>query len=191
MQAIILTAGTEANSNSPRNSSSFCSSLPDHELSASFLLNSGFEGYLHGECHETGHVAGDYPLCAGIFGASRRPKRLFRGRAVERQAGVGRRDRQRPEGRLRLEPRDGLDKPSGEALSNWYTTEPKTNYSNDLYNAAGTGLLQAQMQALVDAATSPCSRVFLVPRRERHRQQHGGYATMDAYTNRFQACSPS
>ncbi len=77
---------------------------------------------------------------------------------------------------------------SGEALSNWYTTEPKTNYSNDLYNAAGTGLLQAQMQALVDAGDEPVFQGFFWFQGESDTGSNtAGYATMDAYTNRFQS----
>lgn len=76
---------------------------------------------------------------------------------------------------------------SGQALSNWFTTDPKVNYSNDLFTAAGTGVLQAQMQALVDAGDEPVFQGFFWFQGESDTGTNASnYATMDAYTNRFQ-----
>lgn len=74
----------------------------------------------------------------------------------------------------------------GEPLSNWYTTGTKINYSNDLFNAAGTGLLQSQIQAIKNAGDEPVLRGFFWFQGESDTGSNTtGYATMDAYTNRF------
>lgn len=72
----------------------------------------------------------------------------------------------------------------GEAMANWFTTAPAVNYSNDLFNAAGTGRLQAQIQAITNAGDQAVFRGFFWFQGE---SDTGSAATMDAYTNRFQA----
>lgn len=74
----------------------------------------------------------------------------------------------------------------GEPLANWYTTSGKINYSNDLFNAAGTGLLQSQIQAIKNAGDEPVLKGFFWFQGESDTGSNTtGYATMDAYTNRF------
>lgn len=73
---------------------------------------------------------------------------------------------------------------SGEGLANWFTTEGKANYSNDLFNAAGTGLLQTQIRAITNAGDQAVFQGFFWFQGE---TDTGSTASMDAYTNRFNA----
>jgi len=74
---------------------------------------------------------------------------------------------------------------SGEALSNWFTTQPRVNYSNDFFNAAGTGVLQSQIRALTNAGDQVVFRgIFWFQGESDTGTNAGAYATMDAYTNR-------
>jgi hypothetical protein len=73
---------------------------------------------------------------------------------------------------------------SGEPLANWFTTEAKANYSNDLFNAAGTGLLQTQIRAITNAGDHAVFQGFFWFQGE---SDTGSAATMEAYTNRFKA----
>jgi hypothetical protein len=76
---------------------------------------------------------------------------------------------------------------SGEPLSNWFTTAPKINYSNDLFNAGGTSVLQTRIQAITDAGDTAVFQGFFWFQGESDTGSNtAGYATMDAYTNRFQ-----
>lgn len=71
---------------------------------------------------------------------------------------------------------------SGEAMDRWFTTAPRVNYSNDLFNAYGTGLLQAQIHAITNAGdTAVFKGVFWF----QGEGDSGNYPAMDAYTNRF------
>ncbi len=71
---------------------------------------------------------------------------------------------------------------SGEAMDRWYTTAPRVNYSNDLFNASGTGLLQAQIHAITNAGDQAVFKgVFWF----QGEGDSGNYPAMDAYTNRF------
>ena len=70
---------------------------------------------------------------------------------------------------------------SGEGLANWFTTEPKINYSNDFYNASGTAVLQSQIRAITNAGDkAEFKGVFWF----QGETDTGSYASMDAYTNR-------
>lgn len=73
---------------------------------------------------------------------------------------------------------------SGEGLANWFTTGPNANYSNDLFNAAGTGLLQSRIHAITNAGDEVVFKGFFWFQGE---TDTGSYASMDAYTNRFRA----
>jgi len=71
---------------------------------------------------------------------------------------------------------------SGEWLERWFTTEPKANYSNDLFNVSGTGLLQAQIHAITNAGDKAVFKgVFWF----QGEGDTGNYSAMDAYTNRM------
>jgi hypothetical protein len=71
---------------------------------------------------------------------------------------------------------------SGEAMDRWFTTAPRANYSNDLFNASGTGLLQAQIHAITNAGDQAVFKgVFWF----QGEGDTGNYPAMDAYTNRF------
>ena len=70
---------------------------------------------------------------------------------------------------------------SGEGLANWFTTTPQVNYSNDFWNAAGTGVLQSQIRAITNAGDKVVFQgVFWF----QGETDTGSYASMDAYTNR-------
>jgi hypothetical protein len=73
---------------------------------------------------------------------------------------------------------------SGEGLANWFTSGPNANYSNDLFNAAGTGLLQSRIHAITNAGDEVVFKGFFWFQGE---TDTGSYASMDAYTNRFRA----
>ncbi len=73
---------------------------------------------------------------------------------------------------------------SGEAMDRWFTTLPRANYSNDFFNASGTGALQAQIQAITDAGDEAVFQGFFWFQGE---TDTGSTASMDAYTNRFSA----
>lgn len=59
---------------------------------------------------------------------------------------------------------------SGEGLANWFTTEAKANYSNDLFNAAGTGL-QTQIRAITNAGDQAVFQGSSGFRARRHGQR--------------------
>ena len=75
---------------------------------------------------------------------------------------------------------------SGQALANWYTTAPQANYSNDMWNASGTGLLQSQISSITNAGDQAVFRGFFWFQGESDTGSNtSAYAVMDAYTNRF------
>lgn len=71
---------------------------------------------------------------------------------------------------------------SGEAMDRWFTTSPRVNYSNDFFNASGTGALQAQIHALTNAGDQVVFKGFFWFQGE---SDTGSYASMDAYSSRF------
>jgi len=71
---------------------------------------------------------------------------------------------------------------SGEGLSNWFTTTPQANYSNDFWNAAGTGVLQSQIRAITNAGDKVVFQGIFWFQGE---TDTGSTASMDAYTNRI------
>jgi hypothetical protein len=71
---------------------------------------------------------------------------------------------------------------SGEAMDRWFTTSPRVNYSNDFFNASGTGALQAQIQAITNAGDQVVFKGFFWFQGE---SDTGSYASMDAYSSRF------
>jgi len=73
---------------------------------------------------------------------------------------------------------------SGEAMDRWFTTLPRVNYSNDFFNASGTGALEAQIQAITNAGDEAVFQGFFWFQGE---TDTGSTASMDAYTNRFSA----
>lgn len=70
---------------------------------------------------------------------------------------------------------------SGEGLANWFTTTPQANYSNDFYNASGTGVLQSQIRAITNAGDKVVFQGIFWFQGE---TDTGSYGSMDAYTNR-------
>ena len=75
---------------------------------------------------------------------------------------------------------------SGQAMANWFTTAPQINYSNDLWNTSGTGLLQSQIRAITNAGDQAVFRGFFWFQGESDTGSNtAAYAVMDAYTNRF------
>ena len=70
---------------------------------------------------------------------------------------------------------------SGEGLANWFTAEPKINYSNDFWNASGTGVLQSQIRAITNTGDKVVFQGIFWFQGE---TDTGSYASMDAYTNR-------
>ncbi len=70
---------------------------------------------------------------------------------------------------------------AGNALSQWFTTEPQVNYSNDFWNVAGTGILQSQIRAITNAGDVAVVKGIFWFQGE---SDTGSTATMDAYTNR-------
>jgi hypothetical protein len=73
---------------------------------------------------------------------------------------------------------------SGEPIGNWFTDAPKANYSNDLFNAQGTGLLQSRLAALAAAGDTAVFQGFFWFQGE---GDTGTPAAIDAWTNRFTA----
>ncbi len=75
---------------------------------------------------------------------------------------------------------------SGNAMSQWFTTVPQANYNTDFWNASGTGFLQTQIHSITQAGdTAVLQGVFWFQGEGDTASNAAGYATMDAYTNRF------
>ena len=75
---------------------------------------------------------------------------------------------------------------SGNAMSQWFTTVPQANYRTDFWNASGTGFLQTQIHAITNAGdTAVLQGIFWFQGEGDTASNAAGYATMDAYTNRF------
>lgn len=70
----------------------------------------------------------------------------------------------------------------GHWLQDWYTTEPQADYTNDFFNTAGTGHLQAQLQAIKAAGDDYVFNGFFWFQGE---GDTGDNATMDTYNGRF------
>jgi len=69
----------------------------------------------------------------------------------------------------------------GAGLSSWFTTTPQDNYTNDFWNASGTGALQSQIRAITNAGDVAVFQGIFWFQGE---TDTGSYASMDAYTNR-------
>ena len=70
---------------------------------------------------------------------------------------------------------------SGEGLANWFTTTAQADYTNDFWNAAGTGALQSQIRAITNAGDNVVFKGIFWFQGE---TDTGSYGSMDAYTNR-------
>ena len=71
---------------------------------------------------------------------------------------------------------------SGNAMSQWFTTVPQGNYTNDFFNSSGTGVLQTEIAAITNAGDEVDFKGFFWFQGE---SDTGSTNTMDAYPGRF------
>ena len=70
----------------------------------------------------------------------------------------------------------------GAPLYQWFLTEPNMHYSNDFFNASGTGVLETAISAITNAGDEAVFRGFFWFQGE---TDTGSYASMNIYSNRF------